>query len=537
MTARQTYRAGIYARLSRDDERQGESISIENQKLILTRFCESQGWQIMGCYVDDGWTGTNFDRPAFRRLIEDVRDKRVNLVIVKDLSRLGRDYIEVGRYTDCVFPLYGCRFIALNDGVDTIRQNDDVGMIFKNVINDIYARDTSRKIRAVRRANAESGKFMGQKAPYGYRTAEDDRHKLQIDPPAAAVVRRIFALRREGTGYQMIARLLNQDGIAPPYDYHYGCRGEPNPYPTNHLWSRETVRSILRNEAYIGNMVQLKQGSVSYKDHRQKSRPPESWARVENTHEPIIDRAVWEAVRALDGGQFRPRAAGSGAVGLFSGYLRCADCGYGMKRSLSHKRRSGGVIRDYVSYLCVNYSQSGKVACSAHTIAEEPLKAVVLRDIREKAAMLDIDEDHVLQTIRARRAEASRETDRTQMKEKANLEKRLSELTRLTRRLYEDRVSGEVSPGVYARLMPQYEAEAREKERRLEEVTGELSAVREAAEEDWAALIKRYRHVTELSRQLLASLIEKIEIGAAVAVDGQKQREIRIHYKFVGYIP
>jgi len=188
MTARQTYRAGIYARLSRDDERQGESISIENQKLILTRFCESQGWQIMGCYVDDGWTGTNFDRPAFRRLIEDVRDKRVNLVIVKDLSRLGRDYIEVGRYTDCVFPLYGCRFIALNDGVDTIRQNDDVGMIFKNVINDIYARDTSQGQRGARQVyGAESALWLpesgGRQAQAADRPAGGGCCPAHLRPP------------------------------------------------------------------------------------------------------------------------------------------------------------------------------------------------------------------------------------------------------------------------------------------------------------------------------------------------------------------
>lgn len=533
-----TYHAGIYARLSRDDERQGESISIENQKLILTRFCESQGWQITDYYVDDGWTGTNFNRPDFKRLIEDVRNKRVNLVIVKDLSRLGRDYIEVGNYTDCVFPLYGCRFIALNDGVDTIRQNDDVSMIFKNVINDIYARDTSKKIRAVRKANAESGKFMGQKAPFGYRKSEQDKHRLEIDPAAAAVVRRIFSLRGGGAGYQMIARILNREGVAPPYDYHFGSRGEENPYTTNHLWSRETVRSILRNEAYIGNMVQLKQGSVSYKDHRQRQKPPESWARVENTHEPIVDRTAWEAVRALDGGGFKPRVTNNGAVGLFSGFLRCADCGYSLKRSVSHKKRKGDVVKDYVSYLCVNYSQSGKAACSAHTISEESLKLVVRNDIREKIAMIGMDEENVAKAIRDRRAKVLREAWQAQLAERAALEKRLRELTRLTRSLYEDKAGGAVSAGMYDKLMPLYEAEIQEKEARLRGLAEEVAPAQAAPDaEDLAALMERYRNVTELSREMIANLIEKIEIGAVTTSNGQKQREIRIHYKFAGYIP
>ena len=538
MIAQQTYQVGIYARLSRDDERQGESISIENQKLLLTQYCEQQQWQIADYYVDDGWTGTNFDRPDFKRLISDVQSKRINLVLVKDLSRLGRDYIEVGKYTDCVFPLYDCRFIALNDGVDTIRQNDDISMIFKNVINDIYARDTSKKIRAVRKANAEGGKYMGQKAPFGYEKSEQDKHKLEIDPTAAAVVRRIFALRRDGTGYQMIARILNQDGVVPPYDYHFSKRGETNPYPTNHMWSRETVKSIIRNEAYIGNMVQLKQGSISYKDHRQKNKPRESWVRVENTHEPIIDMATWEAVRSMDGGGFKPRTTNQGVVGLFSGFLRCLDCGYGMKRTVCHKKRSGGIIKDYVYYLCINYSQSGKVACSSHTISETPLKQVVLNDIREKIAMIDMDEDAVIKAIQVQRSKVSQDTYQMQLTEKSALEKRLSELERLVQALYEDKVSGKASPSMYDRLMPKYEAEMQEKETRLKEVTAELSAVQETAAnaEDWAVLIKQYRNVTELSRELIANLIQKIEIGEPVIVDGQKEREIRIHYKFVGFI-
>lgn len=539
MIAQQTiYSVGIYTRLSRDDERQGESISIENQKLMLTQYCEQQGWTIFDYYVDDGWSGTNFERPGFQRLMSDVQDGRINLVIVKDLSRLGRDYITVGNYTDCIFPLYNCRFIALNDGVDTIRPNDDMSMIFKNVINDIYARDTSKKIRAVRKANAQGGKFMGRKAPFGYQKSEQDKHLLVVDPVAAAVVQHIFELRKSGSGFQMIARMLNRENVTPPHDYHFGAQGLENPYRTNHMWSRETVKSILCNEAYIGNMVQLKQGSISYKDHRQRNKPKEGWVRVEGTHEPIVDQDTWEAVRALDGGGFKPRVTNQGVVGLFSGFLRCMDCGYSMKRNISHKKRSGGIIKDYVSYTCLNYNESGKVACASHTISEGPLVEVVLRDIRTKIAMIDFDEDKVIKAIQAVRSKTSQDKYKAQIANKERLSKRIAELEKLTCSLYEDKVRGDISKDMYDKLMPQYETELREKEGLLETVSQELSVVQEVASdaESWVALMKQYRGVSKLTRELIAALIDKIEIGETTVIEGQKRRDIRIHYKFVGFI-
>ena len=333
-----TYRVGIYVRLSRDDERQGESVSIENQKLMLQRYCEQQKWEVGEIYVDDGWSGTNFDRPGFIRMMEAVREKWINLVLVKDLSRLGRDYIEVGKYTDCVFPYYNCRFIALNDGVDTLCQSDDVAMIFKNVINDIYARDTSRKIRAVRRANAENGRFMGYKPPYGYLRSSEDKHRLVIDPMTSEVVKKIFALRKDQCGIQAIANVLNGDHIPTPRDYAEGVLG--------HIWRRETVRAILNNEAYIGNLVQLKQGSLSYKDRRQKQKPPEEWARVLGTHEPIVDEDTWNAIRKMDG--IRPRRPKK--EDLFAGLLYCGICGRAMKRVINHKDR-GGKEKIYTYYI------------------------------------------------------------------------------------------------------------------------------------------------------------------------------------------
>ena len=422
--------------------------------------------------------------------------------------------------------------------MDTLYAADDVSISFRNMFNDFFARDTSKKIRAVRKANAKNGMYMGQRPPYGYRKSAEDKHILEPDPVTAPVVQFIFSLRRDGNGYAMIARRLNNDHIMPPNDYFYKSQGKENPFPSSNLWAQETVKSIMRNEVYIGNMVQQKQGSISYKDHRLRNKPKDEWIRVEHTHEPIIDMETWEAVRALDGGGFKPRTTNTGIVGLFSGFLKCADCGYGMKRNVAHKPRSGGIIKEYISYLCIKFNQSGKTACSSHTISEEPLKEVVLNDIREKVAMIDMDEKGVIEAIQAQQLKASKDSYQLQKAEKGVVKKRLAELEKLIQSLYENKVIGEVSPDIYAKLMPKYEAEMKQKEARLAEIETELSTVQEVttSAEEWVALMKRYRDVSELSRELLANLIEKIEIGEAVVVDGQKQREIRIHYKFVGYI-
>ena len=506
------YRVGIYARLSRDDERQGESVSIENQKLMLRRHCEGQGWMVAGEYVDDGWSGTNFERPAFRRLMEDVQQKKVNLVLVKDLSRLGRDYIEVGKYTDCVFPCYGCRFVALNDGVDTLRQNDDVAMIFKNVINDIYARDTSRKIRAVRRANAESGKFMGYKAPYGYQKSIEDKHCLVVDPPAADVVCRIFSLRKSGLSVQAVADELNERKILPPREYALSAAGKP--YSTERTWSRETVRAILRNEAYIGNLVQLKQGSLSYKDHRQRSRPPEAWVRVEHTHTPVIDQETWQAVRELEQREHRPRRKKDGEQPLLSGLLYCRVCGRPMRWIVNRKKRSGGEIT-YMYYSC-----KGHVFCP-----EDAIKEVLRRKLEADLAVLSLD---VVVECAEKLLEEKR--GHTRNAELCAAEKRLAELDGLMRRLYEDFAGERVAPAVYERLMEQYQREAAGQEERRKWLVEKRDIINASARERLERLWKE-----PVCRLLLPAVIERIEV-APKEKDGESRQKLWIHYKYNGVV-
>ena len=252
-----TYNVGIYCRLSNDDERDGESVSIENQKLLLQNYVRQRGWNEIDTYIDDGYSGTNFNRPGVKRLIEDAKAKRINVILVKDLSRFGRNYIEFGQYTDYLFPSLGCRFIALNNGIDTMSDNGSTDvMCFLNLFNEFYSRDTSKKVKAVKKACAESGKFMGTYPAYGYRRDPLDKHHLVIDEETAPIVRRIFAMRASGMGFHAIAAALNEEGIPSPGVLYYQRKGQSDPRRVNHKWADQTVKNMVRSEVYIGNMVQ-----------------------------------------------------------------------------------------------------------------------------------------------------------------------------------------------------------------------------------------------------------------------------------------
>lgn len=534
----QTYNAGIYCRLSRDDERTGESVSIENQRVLLTRYVQEQGWRLVQTYVDDGVSGTTFDRPGLNAMISDIRTGKINLVIVKDLSRFGRDYIETGKFIDVIFPSLNCRFIALNDGVDTLHHNNEMLAIFKNVMNDFYARDTSSKIKAVRQSTCKTGKYIGCYAPYGYIKDPSDTHHFIVDEPAAAVVRRIFSLRLTGIGYRSIAQVLNEEGLLPPRDYWYQLRGEPSPRRKNGFWNTETVKTIVRNEVYLGHMVQNKRGTVSYKDHKQIDKPKDQWIRVENTHEPIIDQETWDLAVEIDRMHTHPRNRSGNGISTFGGLLYCMDCGYAMRHQTEHHKRKNGTVAAYSSYVCGKYSMSGRTACSTHNIYETALSKVVLADIRMKAELVDIDEKAVVEKITEKlQSHSSQETAAIKKTAKA-LTKRLAELEKLIAATYEDKVKGTIPEAVCVELLNKYQAERTEKADQLRNLEQQLEDTH-AVENDvqaWADLIRQYRSLETLDRETILRLIDKIEIGAVRIVDGQKERDIRIHYKFVGYI-
>jgi len=326
--AEKTYNVGIYCRLSNDDEREGESVSIENQKLLLQQYVQDRGWNLTDTYCDDGYTGTNFNRPGVQRLIADAKAGRINVILVKDLSRFGRNYIEFGQYTDYLFPSIGCRFIALNNGIDTENHDGSTDvMCFLNLFNEFYSRDTSKKVRAVRKACAEDGKFMGSHPAFGYKWAPENKHHLIIDEDTAPVVRRIFTMRASGMTYRTIAATLNEEGIQSPGTHFYQQEGRSDPRRVNHLWSNSTVKELIHNEIYIGNLIQGRSGTLSYKSHKRVVRAEEEWIRAEGTHEPLISREIWDTVVSIDEKKVRKSPPSKTAGSIFSGLLFCADCG------------------------------------------------------------------------------------------------------------------------------------------------------------------------------------------------------------------
>ena len=528
------YKVGIYVRLSKDDERAGESVSIENQKLMLTRYCEEQGWNDYSVYCDDGVSGTTFDRPGVSRLIEDAKEGLINLILVKDLSRFGRNYIQVGQFTDYLFPMIGCRFIALNDGVDTIHNDNDI-MPFRNLFNEFQSKDTSKKIKAVKQAHAKMGNYLGCYVPYGYKAHPDDKHKFVIDEYAAEVVRKMFAYRRQGFGFRKIARSLNEEHILPPRDYYYQQKGVESKGYRNHLWNDVTVKSMLRSEVYIGHMVQNKRGTLSYKNKKQIDKPKEDWIKVENTHEPIIDMDTWNACAEVDARNYKPRPTKESEISLFGGLLKCMDCGFKMRYSQeTHTYPKKGKVK-YISYFCGSYARSGRSACSAHIIYLNPLSELVLDDIRHRAKRVLEDEDRVRRELLEQKAKRSDRQLKADKSIRKATEKRLAELEKLTQALYEDKVLGTVPEAVFKNLMVKYEAERVEKQMLVQSLKQKIAdtAQDERDIERYIANIKKYVAVEQLDRGMLLELIKYIEIGERKEKDGQKYRDVVIHYNLV----
>lgn len=532
-----SFQVGAYLRLSRDDERSGESLSIENQRIILTQFVQEHGWELVDTYIDDGLTGTNFDRPEFQRMIEDVRGGRINCVVVKDLSRFGRNYIQIGEYTDYLFPSLGCRFVAINDGIDTLEKENEL-MPIKNVLNEWYSRDQSKKVKSAKMARANSGFNMCCYAPYGYTKNPDRKPPYFVDETAAPTVRRIFSMRCGGLGYRAIAAILNSEGVTPPRDHYYGLLGKENPRRMNHRWSDKTVKDILSNEAYIGRLVQFKTGSISYKNHKQIRKPPENWVRVENSHEPLVSMELWEKAQALASQSRNYRRTRDGSISLFSGLLVCSDCGQSMKFSRDYNERKDGHRNNHHAYVCGSYSRGGAGACTPHRTRQSVFADLVLEDIREKAARIAVNEDAVIAELKRRKQAATTSEQRTKERNLQALKTRLSELDRLITKLYEEMVLGDIPREVVLEMMEKYKKEQEEKSIQAAELAEQLTHSQEVDHDirEWVSLIRRYVSIEELDRELLIQLVDKIIVGQKTTVNGEERQDITIVYNLVGQV-
>ena len=517
----------LYCRLSQDDMLDGESNSITNQKAILQKFANDNGFKNTQFYVDDGFSGTNFNRPDFMRMIADVESGKVGIVITKDLSRLGRDYLLTGQYIEMIFPDYDVRYIAINDNVDTFKSENEL-MAFKNIFNDWYARDTSKKIRAVFKAKGQSGKPLTTNPPYGYVKDENDKNHWVIDDEAADVVRRIFKLCIDGYGPSKIARILTEDGILIPTAYAeskgYTTSGNTFKKPTR--WSEGTVERILEKQEYIGHTVNFRTHVKSYKNKKRIDNDRSEWAIFENTHEPIISQHDFDLVQELRSHKHRPQKCDK--VNPFSGMVYCADCGKKM-----YLCRSRCLSEDQEHLKCSTYAND-KEECSAHFIRTAVLGQILLSEINRIIEKIGIDEEGFANEA----LECSRLRQDDELKKAKKIvgqdSKRTAELDKLFIRLYEDNVSGKISDERFDMLSQKYETEQQEIKKNL----SELSAFIESKEQkisdvtQFLSIVRKYTHITELTPEIMHEFIEKIVIHAPDKSSGHRKQQVDIYYRF-----
>lgn len=527
--------AAIYCRLSQDDGSLGESGSIQTQKAILTQYCQEHHMEIVDCYCDDGWSGTNFDRPAFQRMIGDIEAGRVNTVIVKDLSRFGREYAQMGLYIEHYFEEKGVRFLSLAENIDSSQGLNNLVLPFTNVINSLYARQASEKTKAAHRARAKNGMFLGSRAPYGYQKDPNDRHHLIVDPEAAEVVKEIFRMFADGIGYVRMTKILRERNILNPQAYFN--QNNPDYYKHSDYWRKPfdwhatSVRAILNNPVYLGKLTFGKTKTKGFFDKRRVATEESDWIVVEHTHEPLVSQELWDTVHQMM--KARRRENSSGHVQPFAGLVKCAGCGSSLNASYDKKKGK------YTGFSCWVYKNYGKQRCTSHAIGWQTLNRLVLEDIRCNAQVAKLAAArYVGVLLRAKLEKEKGETVRAE-RELKKAEKRIGELDKILAKLYEDQALGKISEARYQAMAPGYEAEQASLQERVSRLREQLAHTQEVQDnvEQFVPLIQKYTDIQELTPHILNELIEKIVVHEKkVEEDGSKSQMVEIHYKFVGCI-
>ena len=523
----------LYARLSQDDGSQGDSNSIQNQRMMLEKYAKDNGFENVKFLYDDGYSGTNFQRPAFQEMLALVENGEVGTIIVKDMSRFGREYLMVGQYTELIFPSYGVRFIAMNDGVDSL-YGDNEFTPFKNIINEWYSRDCSKKGKAAAKIKAESGARVGSRPPFGYqKDPANPKRKIIPDEETAPIVKYIFSLCMSGKGPTQIAVQLREEQIPIPAYYYYKKNGvkiigfDPvKPY----YWSSATVGKILEDEVYLGHTVNLKFTTLSYKNKKRVKRPESERIRIENTHEPLIDQTTWNIVQDIRRHKRRP--AKMAEQNIFSGLLYCKDCGKAMVLSRAHTMDA---VKN--NFQCATYRKRGKETCSGHYIRENQLAAILLDDLRRVTHFARKNEllfaEHITQK---NGAEIRREIARTE-RELEGFKRRDTELTALFKRLYEDNVLGKIPNEVFRKLSGDYLTEQKEIQTAIPKREADLENLR-ASVTNVSAFIEKarqYTEINELTAEILHLFIERVEIGEREEKwSHTAPQEISIYYRDIG---
>ncbi len=535
MTKSNQKKTALYCRLSQDDNTENESNSIQNQKMILQRYAADHHFPNPCFYVDDGYSGASFQRPGFQQMMADMENGEIGIIITKDLSRLGRNQLHTGLYIEERFPMFGVRYIAINDNVDTDSSESNELMPFKNLFNEWYVRDSSRKVRAVLKAKAERGERLGTRAPYGYKKDEADSKKLVVDEEAAAVVRRIFAMCAAGRGPSQIARKLREEQILCPTTYAYRKFG------INHTslnteepfhWTSSTVANMLENELYLGNTINMRFSTKSYKDKRRVEHPKEECLVFEGTHPALVTQEVWDIVQRVR--QNRRRPTKMNEQNKYSGLVVCADCGSTMVLHRAHTMKP-----TWNNFTCRTYKKEGAEVCTAHYIRECVLDEVILEDLRRVMAMAREHTREFAEYIGSRQSAEIQREIRRQERELTAMRKRGAELDAIFKKLYEDRVLDHISVEQFQTLSGGY---TEEQTRLAEEIPAKESAIQKlrdtvSSTEGFIAKAKRYTDITELTPELLRLFIQKIVVHEKSTKWSKKAMQtIEIHYSDIGCI-
>lgn len=527
------YRAALYCRLSSDDAYLGESGSIKTQRALLTQYCKENNIPVYDVYTDDGFSGTNFERPAFKRMLNDLESHRANLVIVKDLSRFGREYAQMGMYIENDFEDWNIRFISIGENIDTLNGTDEILMPITNVINSQYAKECSRKTKQAHRALAKEGKFIGSRAPFGYIKDPKDRHHLIVDEEAASVVRSIFKMFCDGIGYVRMTKILREKKILNPQAYFN--KNNPDYYKSDYWrqnfdWHATSIRVILNNPVYLGQTT-FGRTKVKGKTKKKKVATEESeWIVVENTHEPIIDKATWNL--AHDIMKNRRRETKSGETQMFAGLVKCSDCGSAL--NVSRNAKTG----KYTSFSCWVYKNYGKERCTSHAIGYKTLYNIVLENIRRQAECASVQKEKYLEMLKNQMAEKATQDIKSVKSELKKISKRIAQLDKILNKLYEDRALEKITEERYLLMNTNYENEYNELKERQNVITQQIENIEttECNAETFTNLIEKYLNITELNARILNELIEKIVVHEKEIINGEKYQMVEIYYKFVGMI-
>lgn len=533
------WKVAIYIRLSVEDGDKVESNSISNQRMLLNDFLnDNSEFNLYDYYIDDGYSGTDFERPAFKRMLTDMNNKKFNTIIVKDLSRLGRNYIEVGNYIERIFPLFNIRFIALNDSIDSYKDPKSINNVivpFKNLLNDEYCRDISNKIRSVLEVKKKRGEFVSALAPYGYIKDPEDKHHLIVDNESANVVKMIFEMSLEGYGRYTIAHKLNELGILNPYGYKMIVlkkkKGiEKDNDKCKFAWDMTVVKNILADQTYCGDTIQNKGKLISYKIHKHIKNPKSEWIIVENTHEPIIDRETFEKVQA--GIINRDTRAGkSGKISVFAGHLKCADCKRAMNKKQAGKYK--GKPRENFYYMCSTYMRRSRELCSKHTIRNDMLENAVLKMIKLQIELVT-DYDKILKELQ----KASQIDYRKKVIED-NIMKSEDELKiqkKLRKLAYEDWKLEKITEEEYTEYSNSYTSVITLIENNIKRLYEELENYTEKEEKnEWVENFLRYKNIKELSRQVVDELIDEIYVyeNGRIQIKFRYEEEYKEAMKYV----